>query len=105
MLVNGIDFAYAYPESDKGSVHIVLLSGVYKDVVYKYGKIGFKEESNSEVSLHYNFTVIESTGKDLEEDNNFKHYIGDILVQIITQNMDLPDDTHEIGTNDTELIG
>ena len=63
----GIDYEYVIDEKDKASVHIKLLTGEYKDTVFKYGKVGFKEESPEKVYLQFAFDVISSPFKKLEK--------------------------------------
>jgi hypothetical protein len=66
------------------------LDGKYKDTVFKYGKVKFKEE-NDQVYLLFAYDVIESTvdsPKKLEKDMDFKNYLGDLLVEIMSSNVE-----------------
>jgi hypothetical protein len=89
MMVEGIDYCYIYPKDDATSVHIRFLTGEYKDTVFKYGKVKF-EEKNDQVYLLFAYDVLESIidkPKKLEKDESFKNYIGDLLVEIMSGNM------------------
>ena len=89
-MIEGIDYCYIYPKDDTTSVHIKFLQGPYKDTIYKYGKVKF-EEKNDQVYLLFAYDVLESTvdkPKVLEKDENFKNYIGDLLVEIMSGNID-----------------
>jgi len=89
-MIEGIDYCYIYPKDDATSVHIKFLQGPYKDTLYKYGKVKF-EEKNDQVYLLFAYDVLESTvdkPKVLEKDENFKNYIGDLLVEIMSGNID-----------------
>jgi hypothetical protein len=88
-MTEAIDYEFVVSEKDKNSIHIKLLTGEYKDVLYKYGKVGFKEEENDVVYLQFDFDVISSPIKKVEKDENFRNYIGDILTQIITGNLEI----------------
>jgi hypothetical protein len=102
-MIEGLDYCFIYPKDDKSSVHIKFLDGPYKDTVFKYGKVSFKEE-NELVYLQYAFDVLESTVKKprkLEKDTDFKNYIGDLLVEIMSSNIE-QDIIDETGTNDSE---
>jgi hypothetical protein len=89
MMVEGIDYCFIYPKDDATSVNIRFLTGEYKDTVFKYGKVKF-EEKNDQVYLLFAYDVLESIvekPKKLEKDESFKNYIGDLLVEIMSGNM------------------
>lgn len=101
MMVEGIDYCYIYPKDDAQSVHIRFLEGPYKGTVYKYGKVKFKEEVDG-LHLLFAYDVLESPvkkPKKLEKDDDFKNYIGDLLVDIMSSNME-QDIIDEAGTDD-----
>ena len=84
-------------------MHIRLLEGKYKDTVFKYGKVKF-EESAGNVYLLFAYDVLESSAdkpKKLEKDENFKNYLGDLLVEVMSGNLE-QDIIDETGTSDTE---
>ena len=100
-MIEGRDFCYIYPKEDGTAVHIKLLEGPYKDTVFKYGKVKFKEE-NDQVYLLFAYDVLESPVKKpakLEKDADFKNYIGDLLVEIMSSNIE-QEVIDEIGTDD-----
>jgi hypothetical protein len=79
------------------------LEGPYKDTVFQYGKVKF-EEKNDLLYLQFAYDVIESSVKKpskLEKDESFKNYIGDLLMEIMTGNLD-QDIIDETRTNDIE---
>ena len=97
----GIDYCYIYPKDDMQTVQIRLLSGPYKDTIYKYGKVKF-EEKDEQMYLLFGYDVLESTvskPKKLEKDDTFKNYIGDLLVEIMSGNMEM-EIIDETGTDD-----
>jgi len=88
-LVEGGDYKFVIPEDDDVAINIELLSGDYSGTVYQYGKVSFEEhEGSNEGYLVFEYTVIESEKTNLEEDIQFKNYIGDVLTTIITKNME-----------------
>ena len=100
-MTEGIDYCFIYPKDDKSSVHIRFLEGPYKDTIFKYGKVKFKEE-NEQVYLLFAYDVLESTVKKpakLEKDGDFKNYIGDLLVEIMSSNIE-QEVVDETGTDD-----
>jgi len=102
-MIEGIDYCYIYPKDDATTVHIRLLNGPYKDTVYKYGRVKLKEE-NENVHLLFAYDVIESTvdkPRKLEKDEDFKNYIGNFLVEIMSSNLE-QEIIDETGTNDSE---
>lgn len=100
-MVEGLDYCYIYPKDDGTAVHIKLLEGPYKSTVFKYGKVKFKEE-NDQVYLLFAYDVLGSDvskPKKLEKDEKFKNYIGDLLVHIMSSNID-EEVIDETGTDD-----
>jgi len=100
-MTEGIDYCFIYPKDDPQSVHVRLLDGKYKDTVFKYGKVKF-EERHGNVYLLFAYDVLESTvdkPKKLEKDTDFKNYLGDLLVEIMSSNLE-QDIIDETGTDD-----
>ena len=96
----GVDYCFIYPKDDKTTVNIKLLQGPYKDTIFKYGKVKFKEESD-QVYLLFAYDVLESNvGKPskLEKDDDYKNYIGDLLVELMSSNIE-QEIIDEAGTN------
>ena len=104
-MIEGVDYCFIYPKEDEETVHIRLMEGPYKDTIYKYGRVGF-EEKNEQVYLQFKFDVIESTIKKskLEKDDDFKNYIGDLLCEIMSSNIE-QEIIDETGTIDSEESG
>lgn len=87
-MIEDIDYKYSFPEDDPEHVHIELLTGPYMGAVFKYIAVKFDEE-NEEIYLQFTYNVIQyKNSKDLESDINFKNYIGKLLVEIMSKNMD-----------------
>lgn len=102
-MIEGIDYKYIYPAKDDQSVHIQLLTGPYTDTVFKYGKVRF-EEKDGDGYLLFDYNVIKSTvskPKKLEKNEDFKNTIGNMLVEIISTNLE-QEFIDESGTTDTE---
>ena len=105
-MIEGIDYCFIYPKGSETDVHIKLLKGPYADTTFKYGKVKFKEESDG-VHLLFAYDVLESIvskPKKLEKDNDFKNYLGDFLVELMSGNLE-QDIIDESGTDDTEKFG
>lgn len=101
-MVEGIDYCFIYPKDDKTTVHIKFLQGTYKDTTFKYGKVKFKEE-NDQVYLLFAYDVLESVvskPSKLEKDEDFKNYIGDLLVELMSMETE-QEIIDETGTDDT----
>ncbi len=89
-MTEGVDYCFIYPKDDSTAAHIKFLQGPYKDTVFKYGKVKFKEE-NEQMYLLFAYDVIESvvdSAKKLEKDDKFKNYIGDLLVELMSNNIE-----------------
>jgi hypothetical protein len=101
MMTEGIDYCFIYPKDDNTAVNIRLLQGPYKDTLFKYGKVKFKEE-NEQIYLLFAYDVLESTvdtPKRLEKDGKFKDYLGDLLVELMSNNIE-QEIVDETGTDD-----
>ena len=85
-----IDWAYIIPKDEGTTVHIKILKGKFKDVTYQYGKVGFDEQKDGSVFLKFIYNIIESSTpkEELEQNEEFKNHIGDILTSIISKNLD-----------------
>ena len=102
-MLEGTDYCFIYPKDDKTAVHIKLLTGPYQDTVFKYGRVKF-EERDENVYLLFAYNVLESTvakAKKLEKDDDFKNYIGDLLVDLMSANLE-QDIIDETGTEDSQ---
>jgi len=102
-MIEGIDYCFIYPKNDKETVNIKLLEGEYKDTIFKYGKVKF-EEKNDEMHLLFAYDVLESTidkPRKLEKNEDFKNYIGNLLVELMSANIET-EIVDETGTSDTE---
>ena len=102
-LKEGVDFNYEIPETEETTVGIKLLSGQYIDTVYQYGKVKFEEEKDGAIYLQFVYNVLETplVKEELEKDMDFKNHIGDILVSIMSQNLD-KGIIDEVGTDYSE---
>jgi len=102
-MIEGLDYCFIYPKNDGTAVHIKFLEGPYKDTIFKYGKVKF-EEKNDLVYLLFAYDVIESTidkPRKLEKDDKFKNYIGDLLVELMSSNIE-QEVIDETGNSNTE---
>ena len=102
-MIEGQDYCFIYPKDDKQTVHIKFLEGPYKDTIFKYGKVKFKEE-NEQVYLLFAYDVLESPvdkPRKLEKNSDFKNYIGDLLVELMSGNLE-QEIIDETGTDDSE---
>ena len=102
-MIEGTDYCFIYPKNDDTTAHIRLLTGPYKNTVFKYGKVKFKEENN-QVYLLFRYDVLESTvmkPSKMEKDQDVKNYLGDLLVEIMSANIE-QDIIDETGTDDSQ---
>jgi len=103
-MIEGIDYCFIYPKDDASAVHIKFLDGPYKNTIFKYGKVKF-EEKGADVYLLFAYDVIESPvmkPKKMEKDEAFRNYIGDLLVELMSSNIE-QEIIDETGTSDSEI--
>ena len=108
-MIEGIDYCFIYPKDDKETAHIKILSGDYKDTLFKYGKVSFKEYTDGP-HLLFAYYVLECPvmkPKLLEKDSDFKQYAGDLLVELMSANIDeeIIDETRDNDTETPDLLG
>lgn len=86
----GVDYVFIIPEDDGISVDISLISGEFAGVVYSYGKVSFDEDKeNGEGYLVFDYELVDSNGfESLETNESFKNFIGDILIGIVSKNLE-----------------
>jgi hypothetical protein len=102
-MIEGIDYCFIFPKDEADITHIKLLTGDYKDTVFKYGKVSFQEKDDVP-HLLFAYYVLECNvmkPKKLEQDSSFKQFAGDLLVELMSANLD-EEMIDETGTDDTE---
>jgi len=109
-LTKGVDFDLIDTRNSDDAIirtSVKILSGKYKDIVYHYGKVGIKENSDTPI-VKYQY-VITKEGKfdvkKLHTDKKFIKLMGDILVEIFDKHLDLnsmKENDDPTGINDTE---
>ena len=101
--VDGVDYEYVIDDKDVNSVHIKLLTGEYEGTIYKYGKVGI-EEKDGNAYLQFNFDVIKSPIRKVAKSEDFRNYIGDLLMGIVTSKLDMENEDlyDENRTDDSE---
>ena len=82
---------YVYVErQDTDFTSIKLTEEPYKGVIYHYGKVGFGKDENPDGTLPmiFDYTVDQNPyDQDLLDNKDFMSYIGDILVEIMEENL------------------
>jgi len=102
-MIENVDYQYINSVTDSTSVHIKLLSGPYEGTIFKYGKVKF-EEKDEQAYLLFDYDVLESKvskPKKLEKNEDFKNCIGNLLIEIISGNLE-QEIIDENGTTDLE---
>ena len=70
-----------------------ILQGPYLGVIYTYGKVSlYEDEANVELRVKFNFTINEVpenlTKESLDNDTNFKNFMGEILTKLLEEKID-----------------
>ena len=71
---------------------IKLTEGEFKDVIYKYGKVGIhpeaEEDEQGRLPFKFDYTVVRNPNDlDLLDNQAFIDYIGDILVELLDEQL------------------
>ena len=67
-----------------------LISGPFASIVYKYGNVGFRPESeavNGALPMVFDYTVIENRIEADTDSQEFINHLGDILVVLLEEQM------------------
>lgn len=88
MNLNDIITFVEKPSSELYSLKV--LQGPYSGVIYTYGKVNVKEnEDLSSAKLKFKFMIEVApapyTIKELEEDTDFKNFMGDVLTELLEE--------------------
>jgi len=72
---------------------IMLTNGEYEGVIYQYGKVSVPEgeDENGNMPLSFKYNVLDYNGhneEDLETSKDFKNALGDILVEILDEQLE-----------------
>jgi len=81
-------YAFAQKEGDDFSC-IKLLDGQYEGII-KYDKVKFAPDANKkgEIPLKFTYDIYLNPNKVEVEDENFTNYIGDILVELVENQLE-----------------
>tara|TARA_R110002153_G_scaffold5873_17_gene27168 strand:+ start:1862 stop:2182 length:321 start_codon:yes stop_codon:yes gene_type:complete len=81
-------YVFAQKQGDDFSC-IKLTEGVYKDIVYKYNHVKFSQTENEdgEIPLKFTFDILSNPSKASIDTEEFKVYIGDILVELVEEQL------------------
>jgi len=82
---------------------INLINSEFSDIMYHYGEVKFLEdEPNDRATLAFEYVILEGTEpEDPETKKRFQEIVGDVLIEVITRQLD----THEVvfkGGTDSE---
>jgi hypothetical protein len=72
---------------------IMLTNGEYEGVIYQYGKVSVPEgeDENGNMPLSFKYNVLDYNGhdqEDLESSDDFRNTLGDILVEILDEQLE-----------------
>ena len=75
--------------------NICILESKYRGIIYNYGKVSVPDENNLDAEgnlpLRFEYTIIETKNieeEELRKDTDFKNLLGDILVDILNEQLE-----------------
>ena len=85
---NNKRYAFAQRQGEDFSC-IKIMEGDYEGVIYKYNNIKFSETENEqgEIPLKFTYDIMVNPNKKDIESNDFRNYIGDILVECVEEQL------------------
>ena len=67
---------------------IKLVEDKYKDIIYKYGNVGFKpKEDSEEMSVIFDYNVLKNPSGIDYDNEEFINHIGDILIDLVEEQL------------------
>jgi len=81
-------YAFAQKEGDDFSC-VKLLDGQYEGIIYKYDKVAFEKAplDGSDIPLRFTYDIMTNPNEEDILSDDFRNYIGDILVEIVDQQL------------------
>ena len=81
-------YVFAQKEGDDFSC-IKLTEGKFKNIIYKYNHVKFSQTENAdgEIPLKFTFDILSNPSKTSIDTEEFKVYIGDILVELVEEQL------------------
>ena len=85
---NNKRYAFAQRQGDDFSC-IKIMDGQYEGIIYKYNKVAFEPKplESGDIPLRFTYDIMLNPKKVDVESEDFKNYIGDILVEIVEQQL------------------
>ena len=85
------DFVYVEKPGEDFTA-LKLISGPYASITYKYGNVAFAPESEKQpdgtLPMKFDYTIKQNPNNlDLNENVEFLNYIGDLLIEILEQQL------------------
>ena len=80
-------------KSDDDWASVMIKDGKYEGIIYQYGKVSVaeSEDENGNMPLSFKYNIIDYSGhnqEDLESSVEFKNTLGDILVEILDEQLE-----------------
>ena len=68
---------------------IKIIEGKYEGVIYKYDKVAFESKplDGGDIPLRFTYDIMVNSKKVDVESTDFKNYIGDILIEVVEQQL------------------
>jgi hypothetical protein len=101
--IEDIDYKLIYKKG-RSLYSIKLLKGEYKDAIFTFGKVSFKEDKeNDTCKLSFDWKLEEKPDtikEDLEKCKKFANYLGDLLLNIISDVKTIKEENARESTDD-----
>ena len=80
-------YAFAQRKDDDFTC-VKLLDGEYEGIIYKYNNVKFENvNTNGQIPLQFSYDVFQNPENKDVDTQEFKNYIGDILVELVDQQL------------------
>ena len=75
-----------FSQDPNSTVPIRITEGIYEGLVYQYGTIKFEEEKDN-LRCNFTYTILEKP-KEINEDQELVNYLGEILVEVLNDEIE-----------------
>lgn len=83
--------------------HLTFITGIYKGINYKYGRVWFEDENSPVLSFEYDI-IGKPVGVEIEDKDDFGQLIGKILTEILEEQLTKKEVVYSGGTGNDIMV-
>ena len=96
-----LNYVHVLSESTNGFYHIKFTNEQYSDIIIKFGEISFDDQGD-ECIMHFDYDIIKNPNN-IDINDDFKQYIGDVILEMIQQQLENNEVIYTGGIDDNRI--